>query len=104
MASREVVMVYQDCPLCGDRGKRIKEVLKKSRGIRFKKVSFATTEGREYCAQSIEKGIKRMPFFVDGDRYCQTLEEVLGAGEKKAEKKTEKRKRKAVANEVDGQN
>lgn len=88
MGNREIICVYQDCPMCGAKGKKLMDEVNK-KGIVIKKVSFASPEGKELIAKAVfEKGIKRMPFFTDGVEFSTTLEGL--------EKKPVKRKRKTT--------
>ena len=98
----EIIVVYQDCVLCGDRGKKIKEIATKA-GVKIRKLSFACVEGQEHCMKAIEAGVKTMPFYTDGKIYAPTLETLLEAQSepqtakikltKKASKKTKKTKK-----------
>jgi hypothetical protein len=97
----KIICVYQDCPLCGNRGKKLKKIIETKR-LDVKKVSFASPEGKELCSEAIFKhGIKTMPFFTDGKKFADTLEELL-AKPKKTTKKTRKTiKKKEVEDEFD---
>ena len=77
----EIIVVYQDCVLCGDRGKKIKEIATKA-GVKIRKLSFACVEGQEHCMKAIEAGVKTMPFYTDGKIYAPTLETLLEAESK----------------------
>lgn len=94
MANKRVVMVYQDCPLCGDRGKNVKKIVAE-KGIRLRKVSFASDEGRELIKRAVfENGIKTMPFYYDvkNDRFSASLADIIAKPKKTAKKeKTEKK-------------
>ena len=88
----EIICVYQDCPLCGDKGKKLKKLIFE-KGLNVRKVSFASEEGKELCYQAIFKHeIKRMPFFTDGKRFATNLEDFI----KKPIKKTRKRGKKVI--------
>lgn len=93
MANQKIVVVYQDCPLCGDRGKAIKKIVAE-KGIRLHKVSFASDEGRALIKRAVfENGIKTMPFYYDekNDRFSAMLSEIITKPKKE---KTVKRKKK----------
>ena len=85
--NKEIVVVYQDCALCGAKGKQtIAEYAKK--GITIRKVSFATPEGRELCFKAVSLGIKSMPFYTDGETFASNIDEVISPElEKKPTKK-----------------
>lgn len=86
MANQKITIVYQDCLLCGDRGKEIKKIVA-AKGIRLHKVSFASDEGRELIRQAVfENGIKTMPFYYDGKRFASSLAEIIAKPKKKVEK------------------
>lgn len=94
MSNQLITVVYQDCPLCGDRGKEIKKIIAQ-KGIRLRKVSFASDEGRELIRTAVfENGIKTMPFYYDGKRFATSLAEIISKPvENFEETKTEKPKK-----------
>ncbi len=103
----EIIVVYQDCVLCGDRGKKIKEIATKA-GVKIRKLSFACVEGQEHCMKAIEAGIKTMPFYTDGKIYASNIETLLEAESEpqaakiKLTKKTTKKTKKAKKELNDG--
>lgn len=91
MANQKITVVYQDCPLCGDRGKAVKKIIAE-KGIRLHKVSFASDEGMALINMAVlEAGIKTMPFYYDEvhHRFASSLAEILAKPrkDKKAGKK-----------------
>ena len=79
--TKTIIAVYQDCMLCGankEKGDKMLADLAKA-GASFRKLSFATMEGREYCMQAIEAGVKTMPFFTDGTNFASDYKELLQA-------------------------
>jgi hypothetical protein len=77
MANKKITVVFQDCPLCGDRGKAIKKIVAE-KGIRLHKVSFASDEGRALINEAVfEKGIKTMPFFTDGKEFTTNINDLV---------------------------
>ena len=52
MANKKITLVFQDCVLCGDRGKKVKKIIAE-KGIRLHKVSFASDEGRELISKAV---------------------------------------------------
>lgn len=74
----EVIVVYQDCVLCGSKGrKKVAEYAKK--GIVIRKVGFTTEEGKELIHKAVfEHKIGSMPFYTDGERFGATMDELLG--------------------------
>lgn len=101
--SKEIVIVYQDCFMCGsrenwsDKAKKAAEQLEKA-GATFRKLSFASIEGQQHCAKAIEAGVGAMPFYTDGKIYASDLETLLEAESKpqtakiKVTKRTKKTK------------
>lgn len=74
----EIVCVYQDCILCGDRGKKYKKLIFDNK-LSVRKVSFASEEGKNLIHEAVFKhGIGSMPFFTDGIRYSYRLEDFIG--------------------------
>ena len=78
-----IICVYQDCPLCGIKGKKLKKVMEENNIHEVRKLSFASPEGTELCRQAIfEHGIKTMPFFTDGERFSANIDDLTKAPEK----------------------
>lgn len=70
---KEIICVYQDCVMCGDKGQKLQEIVV-VHGIALRKVSFASPEGRRLSQIAVfDKGIKRMPFFTDGEDFAEEL-------------------------------
>lgn len=74
----EIIAVFQDCVLCGEKGRRkIAEYAKK--GITIRKVGFTTEEGKDLIHKAVfEHKIGSMPFYTDGERFGATMDELLG--------------------------
>lgn len=80
--SSEIICVYQDCPLCGDRGKKLKKLIFDKK-LNVRKVSFASDEGRELVYQALtEHKIGTMPFFTDGKIFSTEIEEIIAKPKK----------------------
>lgn len=100
MANKEIICVYQDCPLCGSRGKAILD-LATSNGVAIRKVSFASDEGKDLIYKALTKHkIGTMPFFSDGEQFATNIDELLKKREKKPTKKSQKREKKEVESEL----
>lgn len=77
MKNRTITVVYQDCFLCGSKRRALTQSLTK-KGIILRKVGFSTSEGGELIHEAVfNHQIKAMPFYVEGDKFAQTLEELL---------------------------
>lgn len=73
--AKEIICVYQDCVLCGDRGKKIVEFAA-NKNLAIRKVSFASDEGKELIHEAVfEHGVKTMPFFTDGQKFSVDIED-----------------------------
>ena len=89
----EIIAVFQDCVLCGVKGKqKIAEYAEK--GIALRKVSFISKEGRELCAKAVSLGIGGMPFYTDGKVFATTIDGVLNSETTPAKKNKQPRKEK----------
>ena len=94
---KEIIAVYQDCVLCGDKGRRkIAEYAKK--GITIRKVGFTTEEGKELIHKAVfEHKIGSMPFYTDGEIFTTDLHDFVKNEEIPKEPKIVKKiRRKAV--------
>lgn len=74
--AKEIICVYQDCPLCGDRGKQLKKIILDKK-LNVRKVSFASEEGKELIHEAVfNQGIGTMPFFTDGVKFSTSIEAI----------------------------
>lgn len=92
--SKDLVVVYQDCPTCGNRkewGEKTIEVAKKS-GLDIRYVSFATAEGQNLCKQAVYAGVGRLPFITNGQKFSSDIADFIEA-KKTAKKGTRKPKK-----------
>lgn len=84
--SKDIICVYQDCVLCGDRGKKIKKIAE-SKKLNIRKVSFASDEGKELIYKAVfEHGIKTMPFYTDGNKFASEIEDLITKTKKRSKK------------------
>lgn len=91
--NKEIICVYQDCPLCGDKGKKLKKLII-DKQLNVRKVSFASTEGKDLCNKAVFGfGIKTMPFFTDGEKFVNEIDDLLEDPKKIAIKPKKKAKR-----------
>lgn len=102
---REIIAVFQDCVLCGVKGRKtIAEYAEK--GVSIRKVGFTTEEGGRLIHEAVmEHGIGSLPFYVAGGKFSSSLEELIKESqERKApKKKSNKSKKDAVENGVDSE-
>lgn len=76
MTTKEITVLFQDCVLCGDRG-RAKKLELEEKGYSFRKVSFVTPEGGELSARAVAAGVGSMPVFFYGDHISGSLSKLL---------------------------
>ena len=101
MANKQYICCYQDCPLCGDKGKKLKKLII-DKQLDVRKVSFASLEGKKLCHEAVfVHGINKMPFFTDGTNYAQTLEELIKTKSVEKPEKTSTKRRKTKKVEVE---
>lgn len=81
--AKEIICVYQDCPMCGDRGKQLKKIIIDKK-LNVRKVSFASEEGKDLIHEAVfNQGIGAMPFFTDGTKFSTDIEELIAEPKKK---------------------
>lgn len=90
---KELLLIYQDCPLCGARKGWGEEQTKlaDTHGFTIRKVSFVAKEAKGLPSKALEAGIDSLPFFTDGKKFAKSVEEFVG------KKKPAKRKVKEIA-------
>jgi len=90
--TKELICVYQDCVMCGDRGKKLKQIIE-TNNLQVRKVSFASDEGNNLIHTAIfEHNISTMPFFTDGKKFSTKIEDFNGQSTKKVPVITKKSK------------
>lgn len=89
---KEIIAVFQDCVLCGDKGrKKIAEFAAK--GLTVRKVGFTTPEGKELIHKAVfEHKIGSMPFFTDGEKFSVKIDDFVEKPAKSVKKSTKKAK------------
>lgn len=102
--NKEIIAVYQDCVLCGSKGrKKVAEYAEK--GISIRKVGFTTEEGKDLIHKAVfEHKIGQMPFYTDGEIFTTDLHDFVKNEEIPTEPKVRKRikKLKNVKEKSDG--
>ena len=87
---KSIICVYQDCPMCGSKGQKLKDLAARG-GITIRKVSFASPEGKDLIHTALlEHHIGTMPFFTDGKRFFTNLDDITEKSEQKTEKPRKK--------------
>ena len=81
---KEIICVYQDCVMCGDKGKELIKYIE-TNGLQVRKVSFASDEGKELVHEAVfNHKISKMTFFTDGKKYTEKISEFVEKKGKKA--------------------
>lgn len=73
--SKEILLVYQDCPDCGVNpsfSKKQKEIARKY-GFSIKYMSFNEIGAKGLIRDAVTRGINRMPFYTDNKRFTYDL-------------------------------
>ena len=98
--AKEIICVYQDCVMCGDRGKELKQLIF-DKNLNVRKVSFASPEGQHLIHEAIfVHKIGTLPLFVKGDRFSNNIEDLLKRAPRKSKKsKKTKKKEEVIENE-----
>lgn len=97
--SKEIIVVYQDCVLCGDRGRKKRQNLLK-KGLNIRKVSVFSREGAELSKIAVfEKGLGALPFYTDGEKFSYKAEDFIKkpVTEQKPKKVKEKKEDESVS-------
>ena len=91
--NKDIICVFQDCILCGNRGKKLKTFIKTNQ-LNVRKVSFASEEGKDLIHKAVfEHGIGSMPFFTDGTKFSVDIKDFLKTEEIKVKKQTKRTKK-----------
>lgn len=99
--NKELICVYQDCPLCGDKGKKLKKLIFE-KNLNVRKISFASEEGRKLASEAVfNHKIIKMPFFTDGKRFSLNINDLLEKPKKKVKKTKKVVKKKEVEDGLD---
>lgn len=81
--AKNIICVYQDCPMCGDRGKKLKKLIFDKK-LNVRKVSFASDEGRDLIYQALtEHKIGTLPFFTDGEKFTNDINDLIATKTKR---------------------
>lgn len=87
---KTITCVYQDCVMCGDKGKKLRSFID-MHGLNVRKISFASEEGGKLVKEAVfEHKIGTMPFFTDGVKFSTSLADFIKKPEKKSKKTTKK--------------
>lgn len=96
MANKEILCVYQDCVLCGDRGKKVREIAVRKH-LAIRKVSFASEEGRALIHEAVyNHEIGSLPFFTDGVKFSRSIEDMFVEKPAESTKKSSEKPAKSV--------
>lgn len=106
MPKKTIYLVYQDCALCGDRGKVRKVEIEKAtkKGVKVLKLPFTSDFAGELIHKAlIEHKIGSMPFYTDGEKFGYHLADVLDTPKKKGKKRVTKKVKEQVEAEKEAE-
>ena len=91
MAKKQIMLVYQDCPMCGARKNwgDAQTKIATDHGFDIIKTPYYATGVKGLIMRACEAGIGHLPFFTDGKKFSYNLEDFV----EKPERKTTRRKR-----------
>ena len=82
----KIYLVYQDCALCGDRGRVRKIEIQDAfdKGYEVVKMPFTNPIAGELIHKSLfEHKIEKMPFYTDGEKFGYSIDDVIVKPKKK---------------------
>lgn len=103
--SKEVLLVFQDCPYCAPReewGKAQMEIAR-THGIKVREVHFTVIGVKGLIQKAKSSGVDALPFFTDGKRFSYNLKDFVSSKKAEVEAKVVKaarRNAKKVTEEV----
>ena len=100
--NNKLVVVYQDCPTCGNRkewGERTIAVARQS-GLDIQYVSFATVEGQKLCKLAIYAGVGKLPFITNGKKFSDNIADFIEVEKADESQKTKKKRTRKTKKEV----
>lgn len=100
--AREILLIYQDCPMCGSRKEwgLKQKYLAANNNIVIRPVPFYATGIKGLTMKAIQNGIGKMPFYTDGDKFAYDLVSFIETPEVEVEEKAEKKRRKKNGNKA----
>lgn len=82
----KIYLVYQDCALCGDRGRIRKLEIQEAfdKGYEVVKMPFTNPIASELIHKAVfEHKIGKMPFYTDGEKFGYNIDDVIAKPKKK---------------------
>lgn len=82
----KIYLVYQDCALCGDRGRIRKLEIQEAfdKGYEVIKMPFTNPIASELIHKAVfEHKIGKMPFYTDGEKFGYNIDDVIAKPKKK---------------------
>lgn len=79
MARKQIMLIYQDCPMCGSRQAwgETQTKIANDHGFEIIKTPFYRTGVKDLIMDALQHGIKKMPFFTDGKKFSYSLEDFV---------------------------
>lgn len=96
---KKIMLVYQDCPLCGVHKAWGEAQIKKAntKGYNVEKVPFFKSGAKEWIFEALKSGVS-LPFFTDGEKFSKNVDDIVK--KTRAKKTSTKSKRKTEV--IDG--
>lgn len=90
--TKKIMVVYQDCYLCGSRRKTIPPKIKRlvDLGYEVLLMGFTNPAAKPFIAKAVELGIGSMPFYTDGEHFASTINEMIDLISPKKSRKIKK--------------
>lgn len=87
-----IMLIYQDCPMCGNRKEwgEVQLRIADGAGIEIEKISFASKRAEGLAKKAVEAGIPSYPFFTDGERFGKDISLFCDNSGKKTKKGAKK--------------
>lgn len=86
--AKRVMLIYQDCPTCGNRKEwgELQLKIAEDADIEVEKVPFVSPKAKGLAMKAVKAGIPSYPFFTDGNKFSKNVEVFA----KKAQKRSKK--------------
>lgn len=106
MAKKQIMLIYQDCPMCGARRGwgETQTKIANTYGFEIVNTPFYKTGVKGLIMNALEHGIGRMPFFTDGKKFSYSLEDFVEKPKTKRKRNTRQKREEIVNNGDDSTN
>lgn len=104
--SKEVFLIYQDCPYCPPREKWGEEQsqVAKEHGIKVLPTHFSTLGAKGLIEKAVNRGVSALPFFSDGVSFSYNLIDFVNHDSSSVSEKRGRKRTKKESEVTDGSN